>query len=127
MHRLLSALLLLTFTTTVGCSTWKPMPVTDAEITADEAKQLVGEWVRFYTDDGERTITVRQVEYPYVSGDSKLTGQIQIDLRSVHRIEVSSVSTSRTVFGVIVVAAVVGGLVALIVFSGTNRPFNHIR
>ena len=116
-HRLISAFLLLTFTATVGCTTWKPMPATDAEITADEAEQLVGKWVRFYTDDGELTITVKRVEYPYVSGDSKLTGPIQVDLRRVHRIEVSSFSTSWTIFLVIVVAAVVGGLVAGIVIT----------
>lgn len=41
MRRLFSALVLLTFTTTFGCSTWKPVPLTDAEITVDEAETLV--------------------------------------------------------------------------------------
>lgn len=119
--RVLMALVLLTFTSTFGCSTWKPMPVTDAEITADEAETLVGEKVKFYTDDGEQSMKVKKVDYPYIEGTKKQRHderiQIRVDLREVQRVEVQEFQGGRTalmLLGSFVVLGIIalGGIIA---------------
>ncbi len=84
------------------------MPVTDAEITADEAETLVGKRVKFYanerrhTDDGVLDVKVMQADFPYVDGVDDYERKIRVDLREVQRSEIREVHGGKTI-GLIVV------------------------
>ena len=91
-NRFLATLLIITFSTSIGCSTWRPTPAID--MTRDDAAGLKGKRVRFHTDDGVVTMLVKRVEFPYVYGVQRLwpsarveSIEIRVDLREVNRIE----------------------------------------
>ena len=85
-HRFIGVLALLTFTTTLGCSS---RPPTINITTADEAESLVGERVIFYVEGGRQTLWVKQVEFPYIYGTKRRHSDelVRLDLRNVNRME----------------------------------------
>ena len=108
-NRLLATLLLITFATSIGCSTWRPLPATD--ITPDDAAALKGKRVRFYTDDGVTFLKVERVEFPYVYGE--FGGRNRVDLRQVHKIEIDREQAGTTILLVAGVAVVFVVLIAV--------------
>jgi hypothetical protein len=92
-NRLVAVFVLLTFCVSVGCSTWRGMPV--ANVMSDDAESLVGKHVRLHTKDGVQEITVKKVESPYIEGISRAddSTRIRVHLREVQRMEVYGKST----------------------------------
>ena len=121
-NRLPALVALVAFTVgTIGCSSWHPMPTADP--TSDEWEQLIGKKVRLHTDDGAENLRVERVEYPYLYGEDpyawkrrKRDALRRIDLREVHKLEISDPDTLKSVLlftGIVIVTA--GVIFAVIV------------
>jgi hypothetical protein len=115
---------IVTFSTSLGCTTWRPMPST--YITTDSAEALEGKRVRLYTGDDVQTISVRKVEFPYVEGTEQRPSRvvtrepspIRIDLREVDRIEILQPEGNKTVLIVsVAMVAIVVAFGILILFT----------
>ena len=109
LNRILPTLLLITFSTSIGCSTWRPTPAT--HIRPDDAAALEGKRVKFYTVDGVQTMKVNRVEFPYVYGTSPI--ELRIDLRKVYRMETLGFSIAKTLRSVALVSVVILSIVAI--------------
>ena len=120
LNRPLAAFVLLTFCVSVSCTTWRAASVD--VVSPDEAKSLVGKIVRFHTPDGENSMKVRSVDYPYVEGrlykDSREypSKTVRVDMRRVRRIEVQRYDVTKSaLIVVLVVVSVTAAFVALVV------------
>ena len=108
LNKILATILVLTFSTSIGCSTWRPTPTTD--ITPDDAAALKGKRVRFYTDDGVTSMKVKEIEFPYAIGTGKQSGdKVRVDLRKVHKIEIHRVGAQviQTILATVGIAALI--------------------
>jgi hypothetical protein len=109
--RPITVFVLLTLCVSVGCSGWRAASVNP--VSPDEVESLVGKHVRFHTSDGERSMKVRSVDYPYVDGRlskgfREYPGKtIRVDLRQVERIEVQRHNVGMTVVAIVLVAGLV--------------------
>ena len=110
-NRPLAAFVLLTFCVSVSCTTWRAASVD--VVSPDEAESLVGKIVRFHTPDGEKSMKVRSVDYPYVEGrlykDSREypSKTVRVDLRQVQVIEIQRYKVGMTALSIVLLATLV--------------------
>jgi hypothetical protein len=113
--RLLAIVLLITFATSFGCSTWTAMPVNE-KVTEEEAESLIGKRAKFYMIEGVQEIKVRSVDYPFVHGAPYQAGKERtdktqrIDLDHVKSAEVLRRNRMKTIA---LLALAVGGVAAI--------------
>jgi hypothetical protein len=105
-NRPLAAFVLLLFCLSAGCSNVQTVGIDP--LSPGEAESLVGKRVRLHTDDGVKTVTIADVDYPYAvcthterSRSYKPTKTdkpvaTRIDLREVQKIEIVEPSSGKT-------------------------------
>ncbi|MCH7548168.1 MAG: hypothetical protein IH969_01300 [Candidatus Krumholzibacteriota bacterium] len=115
--RLPAFVVLIAFTVAaLGCSTWKSVPITDAQ--SYEWIDLIGKDVKVYMMKGRVfDMHVVSVDYPYIHGGDPLGGRSwenenmrTIDLREVRTIQVLDRQTGKTI------AAIVGITLLVVIF-----------
>lgn len=130
-HIRLSALVaLVSFTVAVvGCSTWKPVPITDAQ--SYEWIDLIGKDVKVYMKGRVFDMHVVSVDYPYMHGGDPLGGRSwdnenmrTIDLREVSTIQVLDRQTGKTILAIAGITLLAVIFIALITFRSPTPSVN---
>ena len=130
-HIRLSALVaLVSFTVAVvGCSTWKPVPITDAQ--SYEWIDLIGKDVKVYMKGRVFDMHVVSVDYPYMHGGDPLGGRSwdnenmrTIDLREVSTIQVLDRQTGKTILAIAGITLLAVIFIALITFRFPTPSVN---